>query len=107
VARKVALQPAGLELKGLSPFRQERTPSFFVDDRKGTWVDFASGQTGDVVKFVMITEGLDFAEAVERLAAEAGLVVAGEPHGAEIANQRRLHGDAETVLGTESGSLSA
>ena len=73
VARKVALKRAGRELKGLSPFKQERTPSFFVNDLKGSWFDFASGQNGDVFKFVMLSEGLSFPEAVERLAQEAGL----------------------------------
>jgi DNA primase len=73
VARKVALKRAGRELKGLSPFKQERTPSFFVNDHKGSWFDFSSGQNGDIFKFVMLTEGLSFPEAVERLAEEAGL----------------------------------
>ena len=66
---------AGRELKGLSPFKQERTPSFFVNDHKGSWFDFSSGQNGDIFKFVMLTEGLSFPEAVERLAEEAGLPV--------------------------------
>src|SRR5262249_9063879 len=73
VARKVALKRAGRELKGLSPFKQERTPSFFVNDHKGSWFDFSSGQNGDIFKFLMLTEGLSFPEAVERLAEEAGL----------------------------------
>jgi DNA primase len=60
VARKVALKRAGRELKGLSPFKQERTPSFFVNDHKGSWFDFSSGQNGDIFKFVMLTEGLSF-----------------------------------------------
>ncbi len=75
VARKVALKRAGRELKGLSPFKQEKTPSFFVNDHKGSWFDFSSGQNGDIFKFVMLTEGLSFPEAVERLAEEAGLPV--------------------------------
>src|SRR5262245_51967443 len=73
VARKVALKRAARELKGLSPFKPERTASFFVNDHKGSWFDFASGQNGDIFKFVMLTEGLSFPEAVERLAQEAGL----------------------------------
>ena len=73
VARKVALKRAGREMKGLSPFKQEKTPSFFVNDHKGSWFDFSSGQNGDIFKFVMLTEGLSFPEAVERLAEEAGL----------------------------------
>ncbi|MGE0701304.1 MAG: DNA primase [Hyphomicrobiaceae bacterium] len=73
VARKVQLKKAGREWRGLSPFKQERTPSFFVNDQKGFYHCFASGSHGDVFKFVMETEGLSFAEAVERLASEAGL----------------------------------
>src|SRR4029450_1332191 len=75
VARKVALKRAGREMKGLSPFKQERTPSFFVNDHKGSWFDFSSGQNGDIFKFVMLTEGLSFPEAVERLAQEAGVPI--------------------------------
>ncbi len=73
VARKVALKRAGRELKGLSPFKQEKTPSFFVNDHKGSWFDFSSGQNGDIFKFLMLTEGLSFPDAVERLAEEAGV----------------------------------
>ena len=58
VARKVALKRAGREFKGLSPFKQEKTPSFFVNDHKGFCVDFASGEHGDIFKFLMQTEGL-------------------------------------------------
>jgi len=93
VARKVALKRAGREMKGLSPFKQERTPSFFVNDHKGSWFDFSSGQNGDIFKFVMLTEGLSFPEAVERLAEEAGLPVpkAG-PREVEQEDERtRLH----------------
>jgi hypothetical protein len=75
VSRKVALKRAGREMKGLSPFKPERTPSFFVNDHKGSWFDFSSGQNGDIFKFVMLTEGLSFPEAVERLAQEAGVPI--------------------------------
>ena len=73
VQRRVSLRRAGRELKGLSPFKQEKTPSFFVNDHKGSWFDFSSGQNGDIFKFVMLTEGLSFPEAVERLAEQAGI----------------------------------
>jgi CHC2 zinc finger/TIR domain len=75
VSRKVALKRAGREMKGLSPFKQERTPSFFVNDHKASWFDFSSGQNGDIFKFVMLTEGLSFSEAVEQLAQEAGVPI--------------------------------
>src|SRR5262245_2240596 len=75
VQRRVSLKRAGRELKGLSPFKQEKTPSFFVNDHKGSWFDFSSGQNGDIFKFVMLTEGLSFPEAVERLAEAAGIAM--------------------------------
>ncbi len=73
VRRRVKLQKAGREWKGLSPFSAEKTPSFFVNDQKQAWFDFSSGQNGNVFDFVMRTEGLTFPDAVERLAADAGL----------------------------------
>jgi DNA primase len=73
VSRKVSLKKAGREFRGLSPFKSERSPSFFVNDQKGFYHCFASGEHGDIFKFVMETEGLSFGEAVERLAGEAGL----------------------------------
>jgi DNA primase len=94
VARKVALKRAGRELKGLSPFKQERTPSFFVNDHKGSWFDFSSGQNGDIFTFVMLTEGLSFPEAVEQLAQAAGVALP-KPSHSEVekeATRSRLYG---------------
>ncbi|MDZ4843444.1 MAG: DNA primase [Hyphomicrobium aestuarii] len=73
VGRRVPLKKAGREYSGLSPFKQERTASFFVNDAKGFYHCFASGEHGDIFKFLMSTEGLSFPEAVERLAQEAGV----------------------------------
>lgn len=75
VARKVALKKKGREFAGLSPFKVEKTPSFFVNDQKGFYHCFASGEHGNIFTFLMKTEGLSFPEAVERLAAEAGVPV--------------------------------
>jgi putative DNA primase/helicase len=72
VSRRVQLRKVGREWRGLSPFNKERTASFFVNDRKGFYHDFSSGKHGDVFTFVMETEGLDFPQAVERIAALAG-----------------------------------
>ncbi|MCL5775761.1 DNA primase [Limibaculum sp. FT325] len=55
------------------PFHQEKTPSFHVDDRKGFYYCFGCQAKGDLITFVKESENLDFIEAVERLAAEAGL----------------------------------
>ena len=75
VSRRVKLKRQGREFVGLSPFKQEKTPSFTVNDAKGFYHCFASGEHGDVFDFVMKTEGLGFQEAVERLAGDAGLEV--------------------------------
>src|SRR5262252_8422236 len=75
VGRRVSLKRAGREYKGLSPFKTEKTPSFTVNDRKGFYHCFASGEHGDIFTFLMKTEGLSFPESVERLAAEAGVAL--------------------------------
>jgi len=73
VGRRVKLRKAGREWRGLSPFNKEKTPSFFVNDQKAMWFDFSSGKNGNIFDFLMQTEGVSFPEAVERLAAQAGV----------------------------------
>src|ERR1041384_8511635 len=75
VRRRVALKKAGREWKGLSPFNKEKTPSFFVNDQKAAWFDFSSGKNGNIFDFIMLTEGVNFPEAVERLASMAGVAL--------------------------------
>ena len=75
IARRVKLQRRGREHTGLCPFHKEKTPSFTVNDDKAFYHCFGCGEHGDAIGFVMGTEGLSFPEAVERLAAEAGLEV--------------------------------
>ena len=58
VARKVKLKRQGREYAGLSPFKVEKSASFFVNDQKGFYHCFASGEHGDIFTFVMKTEGL-------------------------------------------------
>src|ERR1700756_661689 len=71
VGRRARLKKAGREWKGLSPFNKEKTPSFFATDQKMAWFDFSSGKNGSIFDFVMMTEGLTFPEAVERLGGPA------------------------------------
>ncbi len=71
--RKVKLTRRGREFVGLSPFNNEKTPSFTVNDEKGFYHCFSSGKHGDIFSYVMETEGIGFLEAVERFAEEAGL----------------------------------
>ncbi|MCP3403003.1 DNA primase [Bradyrhizobium sp. CCGB20] len=89
VGKRVKLKKAGREWKGLSPFQQEKTPSFYVNDQKGFYHDFSSGKHGDIISFVMETDGLPFAEAVERLANMAGLALPAVTPNAAREEQRR------------------
>ena len=73
VGRRVKLIRAGREMKGLSPFNKEKTPSFFVNDAKMMWFDFSSGKNGNIFDFLIETEGCSFPEAVERMAQLAGV----------------------------------
>ncbi|WP_353183820.1 DNA primase [Bosea sp. (in: a-proteobacteria)] len=89
VGKRVRLQKAGREWKGLSPFNAEKTPSFFVNDQKASFFDFSSGKNGDIFKFVMETEGLSFPEAVEKLAAEAGVTLPKITAEAQVQEEKR------------------
>src|ERR1700719_1871428 len=73
VGRRVPLKKSGSEWRGLSPFNKEKSASFFVNDQKSMWFDFSAGKNGNIFDFVMLTEGLSFPEAVEKLAEQAGL----------------------------------
>ncbi|MBA3850459.1 MAG: DNA primase [Opitutus sp.] len=74
VARTVALKKAGgHRFKGLCPFHSEKTPSFHVTTDKGFYKCFGCGKAGDILSFVMETEGLQFTEAAETLAKRFGV----------------------------------
>src|SRR6478736_7878178 len=89
VGRRVKLKKAGREYKGLSPFQQEKTPSFTVNDQKQFYHDFSTGKHGNIFDFVMETEGVSFPEAVERLASMAGMAVPAATPDAARHEQRR------------------
>jgi len=89
VGRRVKLKKSGREWRGLSPFQQEKTPSFFVNDQKQAWFDFSSGKNGNIFDFLIQTEGLSFPEAVERLAAMAGVALPAVTPDAARHEQRR------------------
>ena len=97
--RRVRLIRKGREHSALCPFHNEKTPSFTISDEKGFYHCFGCGAHGDVLSFLMRTEGVSFPDAVERLAAEAGLPVpATSPQ--ERAQQQRhadLHGALEAA----------
>ncbi|WP_065750896.1 DNA primase [Bradyrhizobium paxllaeri] len=89
VGRRVKLKKAGREFKGLSPFQQEKTPSFTVNDQKQFYHDFSTGKHGNIFDFVMETEGVSFPEAVERLASMAGMPLPAATPDAARHEQRR------------------
>jgi DNA primase len=109
VGRRVKLRKAGREWKGLSPFNKEKTPSFFVNDQKGMWFDFSSQKNGNIFDFVMLTEGVSFPEAVERLAGQAGVAVPVMTREAEEREERRktLHDIVELAAGFFQSTLAS
>ena len=64
----VQLKRAGSNFKGLSPFSDERSPSFMVSPAKGIWKDFSSGKGGNAIAFVMEHEKFSYPEAIRYLA---------------------------------------
>jgi DNA primase len=84
----------GGSLKGLCPFHDEKTPSFNVTPSRGLWYCFSCTEGGDVIRFVQRIDNLSFAEAVERLAARAGIELryeqGGHVPGQEHSQRRRL-----------------
>src|SRR5580692_4043169 len=94
IGRRVRLARSGRQWKGCCPFHGEKTPSFYVYDDH--YHCFGCGAHGDAIGFVMQSQGAGFMEAVEQLAAEAGLEVPKpSPEAAEA--DRRRH-DLTSVL---------
>ena len=77
IGKRVKLIRKGRRFTGLCPFHSEKTPSFSVVDDDGFYHCFGCGVHGDAISFLRETDGLDFMEAVERLADMAGIPV---PH---------------------------
>ena len=73
VSKTVSLKKRGKEFVGLSPFKNEKTPSFTVNDEKEFYHCFATSEHGNIFDFVMKTQNLKFGEAVKHLAQFAGM----------------------------------
>lgn len=97
IGRRVKLARSGRQWKGCCPFHGEKTPSFYVYDDH--YHCFGCGAHGDAITFVMQSQGAGFTEAVEQLAAEAGLDVPKPSPQAAEAERRRLdlHGVLEAA----------
>ncbi len=73
VGKYVQLKKRGKEFIGLSPFKNEKTPSFTINDEKEFYHCFSTGEHGNIFDFLMKTKSIGFGEAVKILAAEAGM----------------------------------
>jgi DNA primase len=73
VGKSVQLKKRGKEFIGLSPFKNEKSPSFTINDEKEFYHCFSSGEHGNIFDFLMKTKSIGFGEAVRALAAEAGM----------------------------------
>ena len=75
VSKYVQLKKRGKEFIGLSPFKNEKTPSFTVNDEKGFYHCFSTSEHGNIFDFLMKTRSMSFGEAVKVLALEAGMEI--------------------------------
>jgi DNA primase len=97
IGESVQLKKAGASFKGLCPFHGEKTPSFTVTPARETWKCFGCGKGGDLFNFVMEREGIDFAEALRRLAGRAGVEIS-ERTTREDAERKRLRDALEAAI---------
>ena len=89
VGRRVKLKRAGREWKGLSPFQQEKSPSFTVNDQKGFYHDFSSGKHGDIISFPDGDRGRRFYRGGRAAGAMAGMALPAVTPDAARHEQRR------------------
>jgi DNA primase len=90
VSRVVTVRKVGARFRGLCPFHQEKTPSFYVNPDNGFYKCFGCGKAGDVITFVRETEGLTFTEAVETIAKRFGVTLEYEAGAGPSREERSL-----------------
>ncbi len=101
VGQYVELRRAGRNLKGRSPWGVDKTPSFMVSPEKGIWHDFSANKGGDIFSFVMAVEGISFKEALEKLAAKAGVELSRYRGGDLIVSKKKLRAKEALALATK------
>jgi DNA primase len=97
IGETVQLRRAGASWKGLCPFHGERTPSFTVTPARETWKCFGCGRGGDLFRFVMERDGVDFTTALRSLAGRAGIELS-ERTTREDAQRKRLRDVLEAAI---------
>jgi DNA primase len=102
VGDHTSLKRAGARLKGLCPFHAERTPSFTVDPATNLYYCFGCGAGGDIYRFLMDVEGLEFTEAVEQLARRTGYTLRYEEMSA---GEKRALGERSRLVAVTSAAL--
>ena len=90
----VQLKKAGSNFKGLSPFSDERSPSFMVSPVKQIWKDFSSGKGGSVVSFLMEHEHFTYPEAIKYLAKKYNI----EVEDTKQTNEDKIQADARESM---------
>ncbi len=97
VGETVALKRAGSAYKGLCPFHTEKTPSFIVTPDRESWRCFGCGEGGDIFTFLMRRDGIDFREALSRLAEKAGVELSAQT-AKDDRHRRRLREALEAAI---------
>lgn len=101
VGQYVELKRSGRTLKGHSPWGVDKTPSFMVSPDKGIWHDFSANKGGDIFSFVMEVEGIGFREALEKLAAQAGVDLTKYTGGDKGVTRRKVRAREALALATK------
>ncbi|MBR2695363.1 DNA primase [Candidatus Saccharibacteria bacterium] len=101
ISQYIELKRAGRTLKGRSPWGVDKTPSFMVSPDKGIWHDFSANKGGDIFTFVMEVEGISFKEALEKLAAQAGVDISRYAGGDAKMAQRKVRAKEALELATK------
>lgn len=101
VGQYVELKRAGRNLKGRSPWGVDKTPSFMVSPEKGIWHDFSANKGGDIFSFVMEVEGIGFKEALEKLAAQAGVDISKYRGGDPNVTKKKVRAKEALALATK------
>jgi len=99
VSEYVALKKSGARWRGLCPFHQEKTPSFYVDPDKQLYYCFGCSSGGDVFKFLMLYEKLEFPEALRSLASRYNVTLPEGRAGSEVSERQRIVGLNRQVMG--------